>query len=78
MAKKLAGMRATESDARLEDREAWALSVVELARARLRKAVAELEATLRCFVDSGGSPPVDGERASLPAAASRAATVTAG
>ena len=77
MAKKLAMLRSIESDARLEDREAWALSVVELARARLKRAVSELEATLRCFVDGEASPGLDDERAALHAAARRAALATA-
>ncbi len=55
MAKKVAALRSVESDARLEDREAWALAVVELGRARLKRAVAELEATLRGFVDGGAA-----------------------
>lgn len=45
-AEKLAALRAVEPDVRLEEREAVTLSARELARARARKAVADLEALL--------------------------------
>ena len=69
MAKKLAVLRSAESDARLEDREAWALSLVELARARVRRAVSELDAAMRLVLEGGVLRVLDGERASREAAA---------
>ncbi len=45
-AEKLAALRAIEPDARLEEREAVALSARELLRARARKAAADLDARL--------------------------------
>jgi vacuolar-type H+-ATPase subunit I/STV1 len=63
LAKKLAVLRSIESDARLEDREAWALSLVELSRARVRKAVSELDAALRTVLEGGALRILQGERA---------------
>jgi septal ring factor EnvC (AmiA/AmiB activator) len=63
LAKQLSVLRSIESDARLEDREAWALSLVELSRARVRKAVAEVDAALRLVVEGGALRLLHGERA---------------
>lgn len=68
MAKKLAALRSVESDAGLEDREAWALSLVELARARVRRAVRELDASLRLVLEGGALRSLQGRRSSLAAA----------
>jgi hypothetical protein len=47
MAREIAVQRSMESDAHLDDREAWALSVREMARARARNAVSDLETAMR-------------------------------
>lgn len=77
MAKKLAVLRTIESDARLEDREAWALSLLELARAQVRRAVSELDATMRLVLEGGVLRVLDRERESLEAAEISEASATA-
>jgi hypothetical protein len=45
-AEKLGALRSIETDARLEEREALALSARELLRARMKRAVADLDAAM--------------------------------